>query len=70
MQASLILVDTLHDGKFEIEIVEFMRSKNWRGVMIFDDINLNDEMKAFWKWAGGADFTFVGHYTGTGILTL
>lgn len=70
LDARLILVDTYHDGLFEAKIVSFLKSKGWKGTMIFDDIHLNDKMKAFWKTTGGADFTFVGHYTGTGILSL
>jgi hypothetical protein len=70
LKADLILLDTFHDGIFERQFMEHLKKHDWHGTIIFDDINLNDAMRDFWKELGGADFTFVGHYTGTGILKL
>jgi hypothetical protein len=68
--AKLIFVDTAHDGVFETEVIEYLKKKKWHGVTIWDDIHLNPEMEAFWAKYGGGDFTFIGHYTGTGIIKL
>lgn len=70
LKADLILVDTFHDGKFEQEVYNYLVDNNYKGLLLLDDIYLNDEMKAFW---GGIenkkqDLTYIGHYSGTGIV--
>lgn len=66
----LIFLDVNHDGIYENLLYNFLKSVNWKGVLVLDDINLNDEMRDFWrnikeeKW----DITSKGHWSGTGIV--
>ena len=45
--ADLILVDTWHEGIMERNIYDYLKSVNWKGVLIYDDIYYNDAMKDF-----------------------
>lgn len=59
-----------HDGIQEKEIVrEFIRN-GFDGIMICDDIYLNDAMRNFWNSIPlkKIDITKYGHWTGTGVI--
>jgi len=68
--ASLIFLDTKHDGVFENEFRNKLEEINWKGVLILDDIYLNPEMKSFWDsiTQEKIDLTKVGHWSGTGAV--
>lgn len=73
LKSPLIMVDVdPHNGKFEIEFMKFVSKNNYKGMLIFDDIYLNDEMKEFWysieypKY----DLTKFGHWSGTGLVEI
>jgi len=68
--ASLIFVDTFHDGTLEENVLQYLISIKWKGIVIFDDIHLNAEMKAFWNviTVRKEDWTDIGHWSGTGIV--
>lgn len=68
--SSFILVDTAHDGIFEREFYEHLSKINWRGILMMDDIILNDDMKELWAWIDRKkiDMTDVGHWSGTGFV--
>jgi hypothetical protein len=60
-----------HDGNQEKEMVTFLKNIKWVGILIIDDIYLNQQMKNFWNSLTEfkkEDVTFVGHHTGTGII--
>jgi hypothetical protein len=82
MSTWLILLDTAHLPKtvpFEREFVQRLRSVGYRGLLLLDDIHLNDEMTEWWaELTEGAtdptapysvyDVTSVGHSSGTGLI--
>lgn len=69
-QASLILLDTFHDGGFEREFLQCLQSIGFRGTLLLDDTHLNEAMKSFWGEIPlpKADLTRVGHWSGTGAV--
>ena len=68
--ASLIFVDTFHDGVLEENVLQYLISVKWKGIVIFDDIHLNPEMEAFWNGieVRKEEWTDVGHFSGTGLV--
>ena len=48
-KVKMIVVDTDHTGEQEIEFMKFLISKDWKGIMCFDDIHLNRAMIDFWE---------------------
>jgi hypothetical protein len=69
-QASLILLDTFHDGGFEREFVRCLQSIGFRGTLLLDDTHLNEAMESFWGETRlpKTDLTRVGHWSGTGAV--
>jgi hypothetical protein len=59
-----------HNGVLEKEFIEFLESKAYKGVVVFDDIHLNENMKEFWNsiTRPKLDVTEKGHWSGTGIV--
>lgn len=70
LDAPLMFLDTNHDGTFEREFVAELTRLQYRGIVICDDIDLNDEMRAFWKDVAHTkmDLTPYGHWSGTGAI--
>jgi len=68
--ASLIFVDTFHDGVLEENVLQYLISVKWKGIVIFDDIHLNPEMENFWNGitVKKEDWTDIGHWSGTGVV--
>ena len=58
-----------HDGKFEKLFIEHLRAGKYKGLLMFDDIHLNDEMREIWASITEKkfDLTEVGHWSGTGL---
>jgi|688.fasta_scaffold73560_2 predicted O-methyltransferase YrrM len=69
-KSDLILLDTFHDGAFESKFMDYLKSLNYNGVVLFDDIFLNHEMTSFWNQLNMSkvDLTHLGHVTGTGCV--
>lgn len=70
-KASIIVLDVdPHDGLQETEIVAKLRAVGFKGVLIVDDIKLNDKMKQFWNEIPERkkDVSTYGHWSGTGIV--
>ena len=67
--APFIMLDTYHDGEFEQEFADHLLEINYKGLVMFDDIHLNNEMSNFWNGLKNEkyDITEIGHHTGTGI---
>ena len=63
-----------HDGLQEYEMMKFLIDKKWCGLLVLDDINLNEPMRYFWKKfednfkVNLLDIGKIGHHTGTGIV--
>lgn len=70
LSSQLILLDTFHDGTFERQFHDFLLEINWKGMLILDDIKLNNEMICYWDSIKDKklDITQYGHCTGTGIV--
>jgi predicted O-methyltransferase YrrM len=69
--ADVIIIDVdPHDGIQEQEMLEKLREVGFRGLMILDDINLNDAMKKFWTniTEKKVEATKYGHWSGTGLV--
>lgn len=70
MNCPLIFLDVDHDGTYENIFYEHLKNINWKGILILDDIHLNDEMKNFWNRIEEKkyDITNIGHWSGTGLV--
>lgn len=81
--AALIMLDVdPHDGKQETDLLVQLELHSFRGVLVCDDINLNDGMKKFWVGVHNCwrdklerqpayklcDLTPYGHWSGTGLV--
>ena len=66
----VIFLDVDHDGIYEDIFYDHLKSINWKGILILDDIHLNDPMKNFWNRIEEKkyDITNVGHWSGTGLV--
>lgn len=72
-KSHLILLDIdPHEGTEETKFVSMLEQHGFKGILIVDDINLNEGMKAFWDGVPEKykkrDVTHLGHWTGTGII--
>jgi hypothetical protein len=65
-----IFIDVDHNGTTEREIYKYLSENNYKGITMWDDINLNLQMKSFWKdvQLEKLDITKFGHYSGTGLI--
>lgn len=70
--SDIIFVDTWHNGVMEEALYNYLTSIKWNGLLILDDIFLNDAMTAFWRKVrhDKMDATTLGHSTGTGIIEM
>lgn len=76
-KADLVLLDIdTHLTKEIKKIIHELAYYGFKGVLVLDNINLNDDMKLLWKDVGEeltscktVDATLLGHHTGTGIIT-
>lgn len=59
-----------HDGKEERVIIQELIDNNFKGILLLDDIYINDYMKDFWEeiTLDKIDVTKYGHFIGTGIV--
>ena len=71
-ETDLIVLDVdPHDGIQELAFFKGLEEHGYRGVVVCDDIHLNEPMKAWWAGVTQTkqDVTHEGHYSGTGIVT-
>lgn len=70
LNSKYILLDTFHDGGFESEFYSYLKSINYKGYLLLDDIHLNEEMEIFWSSIDKPknEITKIGHVTGTGVV--
>jgi hypothetical protein len=68
--SSIIVLDTEHDGRFETQVYSFLKENRFKGLLVLDDIHLNEPMKRFWRFIDmpKEDLTDIGHWSGTGIV--
>jgi hypothetical protein len=70
LSSNFIILDTDHLGPFEYEFYNYLKSINWVGSLLIDDINLNHAMRTFWNSIEQEkhDITEIGHHSGTGLI--
>lgn len=68
--ANMIFLDTFHDGTYERVVLKYLRDIKWKGVLVMDDIFLNNDMREVWSeiTERKEDWTDIGHWSGTGIV--
>jgi hypothetical protein len=66
----VIFLDVNHDGLYEKEFYDHLKKISYRGILLLDDINLNDPMKEYWNGFTERkyDLTHIGHWSGTGLV--
>jgi hypothetical protein len=66
----MIFLDVDHDGIYENIFYDNLKRINWKGILILDDINLNNPMMKFWGRISEKkhDITKIGHWSGTGLV--
>lgn len=70
--SDLIFIDVdPHNGIMEYEMYYYLKNNNYKGILLFDDIFLNENMKQLWDKIDGykIDLTKVGHWSGTGMVS-
>ena len=72
ISAPFIMLDTDHEGPFEYAFYGHLKKINYTGLLLLDDINLNDPMKRFWGHITEEkhELTSKGHWSGTGIVKM
>lgn len=70
LESKIILLDTFHDGTFEKTFFNYLKEIKYKGILLLDDIKLNNEMIEFWDSINEdkSDITHIGHITGTGVV--
>jgi hypothetical protein len=70
LESKLIILDTFHEGQYEREFIDHLEKLNYRGILICDDITLNNNMVKFWEGITQEkeNISHLGHITGTGIV--
>jgi hypothetical protein len=70
LESKYILLDTFHDGTFEVEFFNYLKEIGYKGYLLLDDIKLNKEMVEFWDYVDieKTDISHLGHITGTGVV--
>ena len=70
LTSPFIMLDTYHNGDFEQEFVDHLINIKYKGLVMFDDIHLNNEMSNFWNGLKNEkfDLTEIGHFSGTGLV--
>lgn len=70
LKSSFIYLDIAHDGIWETILLESLINKNYKGLVMMDDINDFPEMKKIWNNISikKIDLTQYGHWSGTGLL--
>ena len=68
--ASIIYLDTYHDGEFEKKVIDQLISEKWDGLLIMDDILDYPGLKAVWDAIELPKYniTKYGHFSGFGIV--
>lgn len=71
-KVSIIVIDVdPHDGQQERIMMDFLRAKKWKGLLIHDDIgSLWPDIVQMWNEIPEEkyDITHVGHFSGTGLI--
>lgn len=70
-KANIILLDVdPHDGIQEYPILDHIIKSGFRGLLIVDDVNLNDGMKSFYNSIKYEKEIVYWHHSGTGLVKI
>lgn len=74
LESGLVLIDIApHEGTSELELVEWLRTNDYRGIIVLDDIWFYKAMRDnTWYQIEPqfkTDVTDIGHWSGTGLVT-
>lgn len=69
LSAPFIMLDTYHEGEYEDKFIKLLNEINYQGLVLFDDIYLNDAMRKMWADLPNEkyDLSHIGHHSGTGL---
>ena len=69
-ECKCIFLDTNHDGEFEHQFYKALVEHDYKGILLLDDIHLNEPMEIFWKSITHKkiDLSKLGHWSGTGAV--
>lgn len=72
LNSRFIMMDIDHEYHNEIQIYKRLAEREWKGIIVCDDIHLNDPMKKFWNEVSHPklDITKYGHGSGTGVIIM
>lgn len=72
LNSRFIMMDIDHEYHNEIQIYRRLAEREWKGIIVCDDIHLNDPMKRFWDEVSHPklDITKYGHISGTGVIVM
>lgn len=73
LECDILLIDLdPHDGAKEEKFLNILIDRNYKGLTLWDDINLNVGMKNFWRRVKvpKEDVSNLGHHSGTGKIIL
>lgn len=70
IDTDLIMIDIDHNGNNELDILNALRKANYKGLVLLDDIGLNDEMVKLWNDIPEKkiDVSSVGHWSRSGLI--
>lgn len=70
LSAPFIMLDTDHDGIFEIQFQRYLEEIGYKGLLMLDDIKLNEPMMLYWNSIEQEkyDLSETGHWSGTGLV--
>lgn len=71
-RADICFVDTIHEREYvSKEVALWTRKVRRGGIMLFDDVLMNDDMKGFWDWIPFEKVLLPGlHWTGFGAALI
>lgn len=69
-ECPLVFVDVSHDGWTEGQIYKILEQIGFQGILLLDDIYLNEAMRRFWTGINRPklDLSRIGHHSGTGAV--
>ena len=71
LSAPLIMLDTTHEGSWELEFYHTLVKHGYKGLLLCDDIHMHNGMRRFWRGVTHTkyDLSHIGHReTGTGLV--
>ena len=73
LSAALIVVDVdPHNGDMEWLLYNWLRKKEYKGLVFFDDVHYFEGMRSFWSKVDSTykhDLSSVGHFSGSGLVS-